>query len=244
MIKFLTLNIRHGGGFRGAAIATAIRQVDPAVVVITEFRNNSTGIRLCQELGECGWPYIASSRPPTRVNGVVIASKVQFAACPQPAGVPEGSWRWLECAFDGFDLVGTYLPLNQRKVPYWDWLLERARERADRPCLFMGDFNTGKHRLDEEGATFVYPQALDKMEELGYRDAWRMLHPTEREYTWFSQRARGFRLDYAWLAPALIRCLRSATHLHETRCPEITDHAGLLIELDAASSHATVRPLR
>jgi hypothetical protein len=58
-----------------------------------------------------------------------------------------------------------------------DMLVLRAAEsRLQGPLLFVGDWNTGAHRLDETGKTFVCAEHLGTLSTLGWRDLWR--HPT------------------------------------------------------------------
>jgi exonuclease III len=230
-LRLLTLNIRHGGGRRTEAIADALTSSDAEVIILTEFRENASARVLRERLAAKGWQQQASSEPPARTNGVFVAARAPFTAMPAHVGVPEGSWRWLEIDFGALTLVATYFPLSGRKLPYWDWVMERARERTDAPCILMGDFNTGKHFIDETGATFFGSKYPGQLEELGWIDAWRSLHPDDREYTWYSHKGNGFRLDYAWLSPRLRASLLSATHLDWTRVPDITDHAALMITL-------------
>lgn len=231
LLRLLTLNIRHGGGQRASTIADAIVDSEPDIVVLTEFRENASAAIIRDRLAARGWTHQASSNPPARTNGVFVAARMPFAVGPTQLGVPEGDWRWLELEFGALRLVASYFPLSARKLPYWDWFLERARERSDGQCVLIGDFNTGKHLIDEVGATFFGADYPIRLEELGWADAWRSLHPEDREYTWYSPKGNGFRLDYAWLSPSLRGSLRAASHLHETRTKAITDHAGLMVDL-------------
>ncbi len=231
-MRLLAWNIRHGGGRRVEAICQAILRQDADVVVLTEFREGRSGERIRAALGSGGWSAQASSQPPSRTNGILVASRMPFAALPARRDVPCGAWRWLECVFSGLTLVAAYFPLNRAKLPYWDWFLREAEARASRPCVLIGDFNTGKHFIDEVGATFVGPEYLGRLEELAYADAWRRLHPEAREYTWFSHRGNGFRLDYAFLSPALAPRLRRACHSQQEREERVSDQAALLVEID------------
>ena len=230
--RFLALNIRHGGGRRVTAIVNAITPANPDVIVLTEFRQNDSGAAIRAQLSDRGWLHQASSEPPLKTNGVLIAARAPLTASAAVLDVPEGRCRWLECRVGSISLIGVYLPLNARKLPYWAWLIERARERVGTHCMILGDFNTGKHFLDEAAATFCGAEYPDQLEQLGFVDAWRKLHPDGREYTWYSNRGNGFRLDYAWLSPSLQPALRAAAHLHNTRTDGVTDHAGLMISLD------------
>ena len=70
------------------------------------------------------------------------------------------------------------------------------------------------------------------MTTAGWRDAWRSLHLDGREYSWFSNRGNGFRLDHAFLSPGIDQTLRGATFSQVERAPTITDHAALIIDLE------------
>lgn len=146
-----------------------------------------------------------------------------------------GCWRWLECRFDRFTLVGLCFPLGEPKLPFWNYLLAEASSRARDPILLIGDFNTGKHHIDEAGATFVGPDNPAKLEALGFIDAWRHLNPSGREYTWFSQAGNRFRLDYAFLSRSLAPCLRAAAHSEAVRSSGATDHSALIVDIDVGA---------
>ena len=51
------------------------------------------------------------------------------------------------------------------------------------------------------------------------------------EFTWFSHRSRGFRLDHAFLSPACAPRLRAAWFDHTVRETGATDHSALIVDL-------------
>ena len=74
------------------------------------------------------------------------------------------------------------------------------------------------------------------MSAMGWVDAWRTLHPDDREYTWYSRpRNNGFRLDHAFLSPELAPSLQSARHVHSTRAEGVTDHSAIVVDLGGGS---------
>src|SRR5262249_25050801 len=99
------------------------------------------------------------------------------------------------------ELTAVHVPCGGRwggqddRVRFFRRLEETARRRAGGAHMILGDFNAGRHRLDEEGATFTCTRSLGMLATLGYADAWRALHPGGREYTWFSHDGSGFRID-------------------------------------------------
>ena len=78
----------------------------------------------------------------------------------------------------------------------WKGVLRAARVCADRDCVLLGDFNTGRHRLDETGATFRQTANLGRLSALGYVDAWRAVNPNKRDASWVSRAGNGFRIDH------------------------------------------------
>ena len=110
------------------------------------------------------------------------------------------------------------------------------------PCLLLGDTNCGKRGLDEEkpqGAKFQREHDwLVAIDRRNWADAFRHLHGDRREYTWYSHRDNGFRLDYAITSPALAAGIRRVEHnwaqdpARPGRRDAVSDHAALIIELD------------
>ena len=57
------------------------------------------------------------------------------------------------------------------------------------------------------------------------------LNPAARDYTWFSNRGNGFRVDHAWASPTLASEVRASRHDHRSRKQRITDHSALVVDL-------------
>jgi exodeoxyribonuclease III len=228
----MTLNIRHGGGKRIGPIVQAIAAYSPDIVIITEYRNGRVGENLRSSLSVAGWEHQIAAPTPERKNSVLIVAKQPIEIDDQQ--IFNEDWqrdRHIVVNGGGYTIVAVYLPPGPKKLPSWELLLNTAATLATEPTLIIGDFNTGKHYIDEDGATFIGPENIDRLEKLNYIDAWRHLHPTARDYTWFSPAGNGFRLDFAFLSPSLATKLTSARHIHETRIDTITDHSGLVVEI-------------
>jgi exodeoxyribonuclease III len=107
------------------------------------------------------------------------------------------------------------------------------------PALFVGDTNSGQPGLDEESAAFNEREGgwIESLARAGWRDAFRHLRGTARAYTWYSPNAgNGFRLDQAYLNPALLPSLAGARYAwgrHRTAPGRsaLSDHAALLVDL-------------
>ncbi|NKB55667.1 MAG: hypothetical protein GKS00_04955 [Alphaproteobacteria bacterium] len=231
-IRLLSWNIRHGGGARVARIHAAIRVHRAEIVVLTEFRDNPPGRTLREALAADGLVHQATSAPPPRVNGVLIASSRPFSLCDEGSDVPADRHRWVTVQFADFGLTGTYFPSLHAKLPHWDYMLRIAARYANANHLVVGDFNTGKNYVDESGTVFHYGDYLDRMEAAGWPEAWRALHPAGRQYSWYSHKGNGFRIDHAYLSPRLIPALRAARYRHRDRKNGTSDHSALIVELE------------
>lgn len=231
-VRLLCWNIRHGGGSRIARIHAAIRSHRADIVVLTEFRENPPGSLLRDSLAADGLVFQVTSQPPQRANGVLIAAREPFEICKEPEDVPPDRHRWVTVRFAAFGVTGAYFPSLHEKVPHLDYLLRRATQFADTRHLFTGDFNTGKNHIDERGAVFHYGHYFDDMADAGWYEAWRHLHPRGRQYSWYSHKRNGFRIDHAFLSPRLRPDLRAARYSHRHRKDGTSDHSALLVEFE------------
>lgn len=221
-------------------IALALVEHGADVIVLTEFRTH-TGGQIRSILADHGWCHQRCTNPGKGQNGVLLASRfpVEDAFLPVPRTFFSGvcARRWVDVSIPsiGLDLAGVHVPCSGRdstRAAYLKGLLEAARERVSRPFVLLGDFNLGRHRLDETGETFQNTPALGKLATLGYIDVWRHLHPEGREYSWYSHEANGFRIDHAFVSPVLAGAVESAWFSHEERDAGISDHSALVVTLD------------
>lgn len=110
--------------------------------------------------------------------------------------------------------------------------------RANAGVVIAGDWNVSRTKLDTyprlrtEGPHAQARAELNaRLEETGFVDIWRHLHPEERGYTWFNPRARGLdaaRVDYIVVSPDLVPRVSAAT-LHERHA--WSDHVPIRIDL-------------
>ena len=230
----MTLNVDHGGGPRVPAITTALLRHAPDVVVVTEFRGNDAGARLLRRLAAGGLTFQATSQPPSGVESVALASRRPLDAVREPLVGRDGH-RVLEVDLADLTLGAVYFPRGSATRAFWrDHFLALAATRIARAYCFAGDWNTGRQGVDEEGTTFSAAREFEAPTEAGWTDAWRVLHPDGRQYTWVSHRGEGFRVDHALLSPSLAPGLRAAVISDAERVPRISDHAALVADLALA----------
>ena len=84
------------------------------------------------------------------------------------------------------NVAGVYFASQKTKASLFDFILSNPPALSGE-TLIIGDFNTGLHRQDEAGATFVCTNRFERLPEIGLSDLWRRSHgPNAREYTWTS----------------------------------------------------------
>jgi len=130
--------------------------------------------------------------------------------------------------FDTFRLLGIYMPNLLAKIPYWEALIAALSPPSANRALAIGDFNTCRAFLDEAGAIDATAYYMDVIEQIGFRDLWRHRYPDRREYSWFSTRNNGFRIDHAFLSQDLAACAGTVHYSHEERIAGLSDHSPLI----------------
>jgi exodeoxyribonuclease-3 len=231
-VRIATLNLQHGGGNRVKALCEALDQLDADVLVLTEFRSGPRGEELTAWLRARGYCAVTHSGADARTNSVLVAARVG-AISPRPLSATSAhAHRVAELVVGETLVVGAYFPGSEIKDRFWRTeFLPYMTSRVARRCLVLGDFNTGKHFVDESGSTFFSADCIDTLERAGWVDPWRARNPMAREYTWFSNVGNGFRLDHAYASPTLAPEVLNAWYDHGPRESHVTDHSALVVEL-------------
>ena len=71
-----------------------------------------------------------------------------------------------------------------------------------------------------------------RFSHFGYTDAFRLLHPTENEYSWVGRTNDGYRYDHCFVSKEISKRVVKCCYIHETRKIPITDHSALTLTLD------------
>ncbi|MEO8593819.1 MAG: endonuclease/exonuclease/phosphatase family protein [Candidatus Solibacter sp.] len=246
-MKLLSWNIMHGGGTRIPRIVDAIAAHDADVIALTEFRTTS-GAAICGELATRGWPYSESTGPAGSDNGVCIISRTRVVRTPSDPALSENSARWLDVDLPqyGFGVgvqhimcssskLGGGIP-GEAKTRFWNAVIAAAGARLHAPHMFVGDWNTGLHRMDEKGKTFACAEHFAKLSALGWTDLWRHHNTGATEWTWYSKLkggavGNGFRLDHAFASPSLCPRIISCRYSHTEREAGLSDHSVVIVEV-------------
>jgi exonuclease III len=233
-MRLLTWNIRAGGGSRLERIAGALAAHQADVLVMTEYRSGEAGQRLRAVLRDQGYTWLSPVEPPGIRNGVLIATRTRPGSIAHVTEhVPE-PWRMLTVTIDRMRVFGIYMPNLKAKIPYWEALIEASRPHSARHALAIGDFNTCRAFVDEPGATDRTARFMDKILEAGFRDIWRDRFPDGREFSWYSHRGNGFRVDHAFASPRLARRVGDVRYSHVERAIGVSDHSALVLDIDRA----------
>ncbi len=239
-MRMVVWNILHGGGTRRTPeIALRLHDLQPDLVVLTEFRR-AMGGQIAGILYDLGLREQASTEPPAGRNGVIVAARTPVNV----AEPPPAEWarnRWLDLHLAGMDLWLTAIHAPdthrsdpermQRQAAYWQHLVRVARPRAAGRHIIAGDLNTGRHGLDEAGQTFTGTVFLGQISTMGYRDAYRLGTPTGGDRTWSSHTGSGFRIDAVWVSSALRESVVSVRHEHAARAARESDHTPVVAEI-------------
>jgi exodeoxyribonuclease-3 len=196
-----------------------------------------------------------------RWNGVGVLSRVGLddvvtGFSPEDEGIIAES-RILSATCGGVRVVSVYVP-NGRSLDseqYTAKLAWLARLRAmlderdpEQPLAICGDFNIAPDDRDVYdpakyvGATHVSAEeraALAGLESWGLVDAFRLLYPQERLFTWWDYRAgdfhnhRGMRIDLMLVSKPLAAGVRWGLIDRNARKGKLpSDHAPMLIDID------------
>ncbi len=244
--RLVAWNIRAGGGKRAAKIAGALADWRPDAVILSEYRANASGAFLSSILEDIGLAgqTDATGEVASATNAVFIAARSPLRPVPLRRKPDEpGRWRMARMVQPRIALGAMHIP-NQhtgRKPGYHSAVLDLARRWRGGPAILAGDTNSGRIGEDEETAVFNKRTHawFDDLYAAGWRDAFRLKHGAKRDFTWRSPgRGNGFRLDQAFLCPALAERIVEVDHVWASdaaqpgRDDALSDHAALIVDLD------------
>jgi exonuclease III len=230
-MKIMTFNIRQGGGDRSESILDSISDHDPDVLALTEFRENKNTLYFKTKLSEFGYRNFAVASIDKGLNTVCVASKKSFVPETFHKELNEEGHRLVVAHFDEISVAGVYFAQKQEKEILFNFLNDDAAHLLGKNSLIIGDFNTGKHCIDEEGKTFHCSKEFENLERSGFIDTWRSRNIGVREYSWFSNIGNGFRIDHAFATPDLNDMIESVFYSHNEREHGISDHSAMIINI-------------
>ena len=256
-MRIVSWNIRAGGGKRISGILAQLLEWQPDVIGLAEFRGTSASQWLAAELATAGYRNqltSISAKSPAK-NALLLASREPLQAIAVPK-MPKNSTRWLLAQVatqPGLSLGMMHIPNHttpRLKYPFMAALLKMVEAWKLGPGLLVGDSNCSHRDLDEEnplGPRFHREHDwIVGMGQRGWTDAFRHLHGKRREYSWYSHRNNGFRLDQAFCSPQLESAITGFQHAwglnpdQPARREGLSDHAALIIDLAIDKTEAQI----
>jgi exodeoxyribonuclease-3 len=229
-MKLVTLNIQHGGGARILKILGYLESQDADVIVLTEFRENANADALRSALTAKGYLYFAAASNNHKENTVCIFSRYPFESRTYPELPAEDRRRLISAHFEGVAIYGVYFAQNVAKARLFEFLAKGNHKPTEARHLIVGDFNTGLHFLDEQGATFFCTAEFQALLNSGLVDSWRSRNPDNREFSWYSNHGNGFRIDHVFSSTEADSLIEQVYYDHTPREVKATDHSALVIK--------------
>ncbi len=234
--------------------------------VLSWLQTNEPDVLLLQELKGTDFPgavfddigYSSTVVTQKAYNGVAVLSRLPVQVINRSlAGDAEDSHaRFLEVIVHGIRIVNIYLPNGNPvgtekfayKLAWMDRLHEQMLLWVKQPTIIGGDFNVIPEDIDCYKPSSWIRDALFQPEsrarfrgflELGYRDAFREIHPgLAGQYTFWDyfreafRHNRGIRIDHFLLSPQLVPYLQGCSIDPQPRTwDKPSDHTPVLLEL-------------
>ena len=189
-------------------------------------------------------------------GGVAVLSRREPDRIVEGFGWPEidREGRYVQADFGSLSVGSLYVPSGTsgavRQAFKMDMLQRLAcrlgrLSRGRRQYIVCGDFNIAHKAIDLENwrsnqnNSGFLPEERAWMDQLlgplGWVDAFRVVNPAPRQYTWWSNRGRawdknvGWRLDYQMVTPGLAQAVQKTSIYRRNR---FSDHAPLTIDYD------------
>lgn len=253
-MKIITYNVN---GIRAAITKGFIdwlKAEDPDIICLQETKavQSQVDVSLIENLG---YHHNWCSAVKKGYSGVATFSKIKPTNVEMGIGIPQydNEGRVLTTYFDGFVLINSYFPSGSSGEDRHEFKMEYLRDmqtwidgfKKDYPnIILVGDYNIVHTELDihnpqrKDNPSGYRPEERQWMTDWldsGFVDAYRMLHPENKEYSWWSYRAGsrgknlGWRIDYISVANSLKNKIRSAGHISDAKH---SDHCPVVLEID------------
>lgn len=248
-MRLITWNVNGIRALQKKGLEQILDYLDADIVCFQETKAQADQI----ELNDALYPWqVVNCADKKGYSGTMIASRLEPEAVKYGIGVDEfdHEGRVITARFKEFTLVNVYVPnsgeglkrLEFRKK--WDKAFADYVSSIEGPVLLCGDLNVAASDLDYDPVYGgVRTAGLTEEEREGYdqglgamlKDAFRVLHPEERRYSWWSyydrgrDKGQGWRIDQWLVSDSLMVKVRDCRILDDVYG---SDHCPVELDID------------
>lgn len=226
------------------------KKEQPDIICLQEIK--CCGEQIPGELRNLGYEIIVNAAEKKGYSGVAVFAREKPIKVSDKLGLErfDSEGRFLQLDFKDFILINIYLPHGGRDQSKLEYKLKSYRQFLkyldtikDKKVILAGDFNVAHTKLDlarpkQNMKNIMFTpeerKQLDELEDLGFIDTFRSLHPEGGHYTWWPymanarERNLGWRIDYIFNSKSLAPKLKNAFILPDDRG---SDHCPIGIEI-------------
>ena len=231
MTKFISWNVNGLRACEGKGFSDSFRQLDADFFCLQETKMQQGQLDLGFDGYESYWNYADKKG----YSGTAIFTRRKPLSVAFGIGIDEHDHegRVITLDMEGFYLVNVYTPNSQdglRRLDYrmrWedDFQAYLRRLDLDKPVIVCGDMNVAHEEIDlknpksnrrNAGFTDEERQKFTQLLASGFTDTFRLLHPEQVTYSWWSYRFKareknaGWRIDYFVTSERLDGSVREA----------------------------------
>lgn len=237
-------NINNPSIIRARQQVLWLRQFSFDVLILTETKN-SKGCNFFEQYFKSNGFHVFFPKPEGNEYGTLIISRFPFeinASYRYIKYLPSRvvSIKLLERLCD-LEIVGVYVPSRdesdekkERKRRFLEYIVETLKLTSPHSSfMFCGDFNVVEpdhvpHYSKFKNWEYDFYNTLGSFQ---LKDAFRVINPTEMEYSWVGRTGDGYRYDHCFVSLDLVPLIKECYYIHEPRIKKLSDHSGLVITL-------------
>ncbi len=251
--KLISWNVNGIRAIEKKGFVDKIKEINPDVLCLQETKAQDD--QVAGVLDKCEHPFFSNSAERKGYSGTAIITRPKPIKVERDMGLAHHDMegRILCAEYDKFFLVNVYVPnsgaelarLDYRQQWDADFTAYLKNLESNKPVVLCGDLNVAHQPIDlanpksnynkSAGYTQAEIDGLSNLLNNGFVDTFRMLHPDEVAYSWWSYRfnARaknvGWRIDYFLVSQSIAENVKEAFIL-----PEVigSDHCPVGIVLD------------
>jgi exodeoxyribonuclease-3 len=252
-MRLISWNVNGIRAIAKKGFAEIVENLDADIICLQETKAQVDQVN--EVLFDCGYYVYANQAQKKGYSGTAILSKKEALNVVYDMGIAEhdNEGRVIAAEFENYIVVTAYVPnskagllrLNYRKK--WDSDLLKYLKKLEslKSVVFCGDLNVAHRDIDiarpkanynvSPGYTQTEIDGFDNYIESGLVDTFRLFHPDEVKYSWWSYRAGararnvGWRLDYFLVSEKLIAQVKGAEILTDIMG---SDHAPVHLVMD------------